>query len=205
VRWVGDGLELLSETHLLAHGDCAPLVAACVAAAGFSFAVDVTIPEQHAFSTIKDGPARIVTLSDSTRQRNVTLGWGEIGLRETALVLRVHHAASSDNGTPTSWIPAPPPGRVHLVVTYQTSVGARWYVDGQAVAANTWDSARKRAVPAISGALDVWSPTARLALGGEVIPDAQDGGLRPFIGTYHRVECYAGALDAETALRVSAP
>jgi hypothetical protein len=206
VTWRADGLRLDTETRLLSANAATSITDACIAANAVSIEAELTIDAVPPFTTATTGPARIVTLSQDSEQRNVTLGWGEIGLAQPALVLRLRQGAGAGahNGVPAHWIPAPPPGRVHLLVTYQAGVGARWYVDGKEVPSQTWDYQRKRAVDA-RGPLTGWSRAARLALGGEVLPDARDGGLRPWLGTYHLVAIYGSAIDPATALQLTAP
>lgn len=205
VLWSDDGLRLRAETHLLAAGAATHLTDAGVAADAISIEAELTITDPVPFDTAVIGPARIVTLSEGSEQRNATLGWGEIGLQEPALVLRLRQDGDgAPNGLPTHWIPAPSPGRVHVLVTYQGGVGARWYVDGREIPSRTWHYRRREAVES-RGSLQAWSRTARLALGGEVEPDAEDGRLRAWLGTYHRVAIYGGAIDAATALRLTSP
>lgn len=205
VTWRGDGLRLNEETRLMSADAATSINDACIAANAVSIEAELTIDVMPPFTTATTGPARIVTLSQDSEQRNVTLGWGEIGLDQPALVLRLRQGAGTGarNGVPAHWIPAPPPGRVHLLVTYQADVGARWYVDGKEVPSHTWDYQRKREVDA-RGPLTSWSRSARLALGGEVVPNERDGGLRPWLGTFHLVAIYAAAIDPATALRLTA-
>lgn len=199
--WKGDGLSLVRETHLLAEGDVAAFTAACIAADGFTIAVDLDLGIEPPFRTRADGPGRIVTLSEDARTRNVTLGWGEIGLTQPALTLRLRQDDhGTPNGDPTHWIPAPPAGRHRVVVTYGRGAPPRWFVDGTEIFGQVWsyeDRAPSR--HAGTGSLRDWSPTARLSLGGEVIPFDQDGGLRPWLGTYHEVALWAESLSAEQA------
>lgn len=200
-QWTADGLTLVRETHLLAEGDLAALTAACIAAEGFTIAIDLDLGIDPPFPTRADGPGRILTLSENARARNVTLGWGEIGLTQPALTLRLRQDDhGTPNGTPTHWIPAPPAGRHRVVVTYGRGAPPRWFIDGDEVVGQVWSYEDKApARHAGTGSLRAWSPAARLALGGEVVPFDQDGGLRPWLGTYHEVALWAGALNAEQA------
>jgi hypothetical protein len=211
ITWNTDGLVLKSETALMAGNNSQALIDACLAAGALSIEADITVPGPPPFSTSNDGPARIITLSESSSERNQTLGWGEIGITEPALVLRIRQgdqqsarAKGHFNGTPAHWIPVTPRGRLHVVVTYQMGVGTLWYVNGREVPSRSWDYATKTAKES-NGPLRDRSPQARLALGGEVEPDPNDGGLRPWLGTYHLVALYSAALTPQQALELTAP
>ncbi len=105
----------------------------------------------------QEGPARVVTLSTDTSQRNFTLG--QSGSRWT---FRLRASTTSSNGMPDFEAPE---GSVtgeaaHLVVTRDAEGVVRFYVDGKQVAEQ-----------AIGGDLSGWDPSYRLALANELTGD----------------------------------
>jgi hypothetical protein len=125
--------------------------------------------------TDQSGPARIVTLSRNTGERNFTLGQDgdkvEVRLRTTK---------TSTNGIPAL---ASKPGSLradwlHVVYTFNRSGQARLYVDGE-----------RSAEQAIGGDFLNWDGDFSLALANELTSD------RPWLGTFRLVAIYNRALS----------
>ncbi|MDP1562983.1 MAG: DUF1592 domain-containing protein [Pirellulaceae bacterium] len=125
----------------------------------------------------QDGPARILTISSGTSQRNITLGQAK-----DAYHVRCRTRKTNDNGTPdlqavagsaqVAW--------THLVYTFQPSGLATLYVNGQ-----------EQGTQQIGGDFSNWSEGFHLAIGNETSGD------RPWHGHLRRVAIYDQALTPE--------
>jgi len=132
------------------------------------------------------GPARIVTLSRDTSERNFTLGmdgrydgWPPKG--GTRFITRLRTTQTGANGMPrlhtaTGSVVA---DLTHLVFTRTSKGTTRMFIDGD-----------PRAKGEIGGDLSGWNPDFRLALGDEFTQD------RPWEGTFHLLAVYGRALTA---------
>jgi hypothetical protein len=122
------------------------------------------------------GPARIITSSVSTSQRNFTLGQ-----HGTSLHGRVRTTEVGENGAPGAQSPEGLIGTnaVHTVFTRDAAGQATLYVDGNLVKSDL-----------IGGDFSGWQLDYALALGSELSSE------RHWVGTYHRVAVYNRALDA---------
>ncbi|MBE9159639.1 hypothetical protein IQ265_22795 [Nodosilinea sp. LEGE 06152] len=131
-------------------------------------------PAQVTYSQL---PARIVTLSANTDNRNVTLGQGN-----NKYVTRLRTTTTRSNGD-AKVLEA---GQVslnqltHLVYTRDRAGVATFYINGQ-----------PQQSAAIDGDLSNWDAAFRLALGNELTGD------RPWLGEYHLVAIYNRALSGE--------
>ncbi|MGG6237505.1 LamG-like jellyroll fold domain-containing protein [Nodosilinea sp. AN01ver1] len=131
-------------------------------------------PAQLTYSQL---PARIVTLSVDTGNRNVTLGQGN-----NRYVTRLRTTTTGSNGD-AKVLEA---GQVnlnqltHLVYTRDRAGVATFYINGQPQQSTT-----------IDGDLSNWDAAFRLALGNELTGD------RPWLGEYHLVAVYNRALTGE--------
>ena len=127
------------------------------------------------------GPARIVTLSRNSSDRNITFGQDgdrfEIRLRTTRTDRNGRPPLRSFHGTLS-------PRRLHVVYTRTRSGRADLYVDG------------KRVMNAPSpGTFANWHGASRLALGNEF------GKGRPWLGTFYRVALYSRHLSGAEVAR----
>lgn len=128
----------------------------------------------------QSGPARIVTISADSGQRNATLG--HEGAR---FEVRLRTTRTNGNGLPAL---ASPEGtaraeRTHVAYTFARDGNARIYVNGKRVAEQN-----------TGGDLSNWDENFRLGLGNELTGD------RPWDGSFHFVALYSRALgDAEVA------
>jgi len=128
----------------------------------------------------QDGPARVVTLSDGSLLRNVTLGHGGSGSEPmTAYNVRLRTSTSTDNGIPALITAANeiPAAKHHVVYTRRADGVVTVYVDGT-VSTST----------AGSGDLSNWNSNYRLSLGNEV------GASRAWVGGLHLVAIYDRSL-----------
>ena len=141
--------------------------------------------------TAQAGPARILTLSSGTSQRNFTLGQDG-----DKFDVRFRSTKTDPNGQPSL---ASPAGSVkirptHVAYTFEPSGKARLFVDGE-----------EKASRDLGGDLSNWEGGFRLALANETTKD------RPWRGTFHRVAIYSRALApdeiraAAVALRIPRP
>ena len=121
----------------------------------------------------QQGPARIVTLSNSASSRNVTLGQDK-----RRFDVRLRTDKTSTNGIPSlsSRNGAVGAKLTHVVYTRDRDGLAMIHVDGNPVG-------RDR----VAGKTTTWDRRSRLALANEF------GGGRPWQGTYHRVAIYSRA------------
>jgi len=122
------------------------------------------------------GPARIVSLSANSSQRNVTLG--QDGKRYD---VRLRAKSTNSNGIPSTATPKNSVNMAltHVVYTRDASGVAQIYIDGE-----------QRVSKKVKGKLAGWSDTCRLSLANEVT------GGRPWLGKLHLVSVYNRALDA---------
>ena len=123
------------------------------------------------------GPARILTISKDTSNRNFTLG--QDGHRYD---LRLRTGKTSHNGMPSLASPAKSVSTelAHLAYTREPSGKARFYVNGKQVAEKT-----------VAGDLKNWDGNYRLALGNEFSNN------RAWLGAYHLVAIYGRALTVQ--------
>ncbi len=128
----------------------------------------------------QSGPARVVTLSLDTGQRNFTLGQ-TMG----RYVVRLRTTTTGVQGTPEFMAPE---GSVlteltHVVFTRSLAGTARIYINGEMVAEGV-----------VGGDLSNWEDTMRLALGNELTGD------RSWLGSLSLVAIYDLPLTAEQVL-----
>ena len=123
----------------------------------------------------QDGPARIVTLSKNSSERNITIGQ-EAG----SLQARLRTTRTSKNG-----MPAISTGRslstrpTHIVYSRDRSGRATVYLNGKRTKEQT-----------VAGVMTNWDGSHHLALGNELSND------RPWLGTYYLVAIYNRDLSA---------
>ncbi|SVC93798.1 uncharacterized protein METZ01_LOCUS346652, partial [marine metagenome] len=125
----------------------------------------------------QDGPARIMTISKDTSNRNFTLG--QDGHKYD---LRLRTSKTSRNGMPSLASPAKSVTTVltHLTYTRERSGKARFYLNAKQVAEKN-----------VAGDLKGWDGNYRLALGNEFSND------RAWQGSYHLLAIYGRALSPQ--------
>ena len=123
------------------------------------------------------GPARIVTLSKNSNERNATLGQ-----EGDQIETRLRTTATSTNGIPAirSESRSLSDRLTHVVYTRDRGGNARIYVNG-----------RQRKQGKVSGTLGNWNDSFQLALANELSGD------RPWLGELHLVAVYSRGLTAE--------
>ncbi|NJL48605.1 MAG: LamG domain-containing protein [Leptolyngbyaceae cyanobacterium SM2_5_2] len=131
-------------------------------------------------------PARIVTLSTDTGQRNFTLGQ-----TNNQYLMRLRTTTTGINGADRVLEVGPVNVNqlTHLVYTRDIEGNAILYINGQV---------QQRA--RIDGNLSNWNDTYQLALGNELTGDGQrpaQEGQRTWLGEYHLVAIYNRALSTE--------
>lgn len=132
-------------------------------------------------NTTQAGPARIVSLSKDSNNRNFTLGQDGDNY-ET----RFRTDQTSDNGLPASVTPSKTvkPTLTHVVYTRSRAGSARMYIDGRQVSRTD-----------VPGSLSNWNKSFGLALANEHVLG------RPWLGTFHLVAIYNRALSAKDVMR----
>ncbi|CAB1055660.1 hypothetical protein D1BOALGB6SA_393 [Olavius sp. associated proteobacterium Delta 1] len=178
VSWIeGGGLSIDAAT-LVASADAATkVIDACKSGSA------ITIEAWIKPATVdQDGPARIVTLSDTDYRRNFTLGHGLWGNKPQDLVnVRLRTTATGNNGiNPSVTSPAGSltAEMTHVVYTFKRSGEATIYINGVAVAQRH-----------IHGDLSNWDDTMQLGLANEMSAN------RPWLGEYHLLAIYGRALS----------
>lgn len=129
------------------------------------------------------GPARILTLSDTTTSRNFMLGQGETEGGSGALYnVRLRTTATDVNGTPsiTSQAYILRTLLTHVVYTRDADGNASLYLDGI-----------RREYQTLGGSMSNWNPNYELAIGNELTND------RPWLGTLYLAAVYDRALTPE--------
>lgn len=170
LTWKQDGgLELKSAAALATKDPAKELVAAIRGTREFTVSMRITPA-----NTKQEGPARILTLSQGSGERNLTLG--QEGDRYE---IRVRGKGTGNNGT-IDWktdaktVKTEP---VHLLLVREASGKTRLFLDGKEAISRD-----------LGGDLGDWKDSYRLVLGNET------NGDRPWLGTYHEVAVYDSAL-----------
>lgn len=175
IRWVAGGLVINAPT-LIASDTAATKVIDAVRASN-----EITVEAWvEPATTTQDGPARIVTISHNTLNRNVTLSQGLWGDQPPDLYdARLRTTATDANGEPSLSTPAGTltTALTHVVYTRATNQEATLYVNGAEQI--SWIT---------GGDMSNWDTTYRLAIGNELT------GERPWLGTIYRVAIYNRAL-----------
>ena len=133
----------------------------------------------------QDGPARMVTLSGGSSERNFTLGQ-----EGDKVDVRLRTTKTSGNGIPSLNSPGRSlaPRLTHIVYTRNRGGRARLFLNGK-------QQAEKR----VPGAMANWNGKYRLALANELSSE------RPWLGTFHLVAIYSRDLSVgEVALHFKA-
>lgn len=122
----------------------------------------------------QSGPARIVTLSRDSSNRNVTLGQDQ-----AAFDIRFRTDRTGPNGLPSLSSGPLQKQATHVVFTRSKNGAGALFINGQLVKSQSFPGLPRN-----------WDPGYRLALGNELSGD------RPWLGTYHQVAIYDRALSA---------
>ncbi|MEE9448007.1 MAG: PQQ-dependent sugar dehydrogenase [Arenicellales bacterium] len=132
-------------------------------------------------SLTQSGPARIISLSDDTLNRNFTLGQ-----QDDRYDVRLRTSQTNNNGTPSLTVPASTVKTElsHVVYTRDNNNNAAIYVNGV-----------PQIVGSVNGTISNWDNTYALHLGNE------NTGDRPWLGTLFLVAIYCQALDSHAVVQ----
>lgn len=179
--WLADGgLSLNGAAQVASSGAATKIIDASRASNALSVEVWITPA-----NVTQSGPARIVTLSGSSTERNFTLGQGKYGSTPPDVFdarLRTTDGSNNANGEPSLTTPAGAASAAlsHVVYTRGATGDSAIYVNGESAASSK-----------VGGTFDNWNGSYRLGLGNEFNSD------RPWLGTLHRVAVYDCMLDAD--------
>ena len=174
--WVPGALSINSSTIVESSGAATKVINAVTA----SNAITIEAWVKPANIT-QDGPARIVTLSQNTGNRNFTMGQGRWGSDPPDVFdLRLRTTTTSNNGMPSITTPSGTATTTltHVVYTRDASGSAKTYVNAVSQASGT-----------VGGNLSNWNATYKLGLANEFTLD------RPWLGELHLVAIYDTALS----------
>ena len=177
VAWQRDGLHVTAPTLITSEKPARKLIDACRASQEVTLEVWLQ-PD----NVIQDGPARILSLSSSKTERNVTLGQGMYGsYAPDVYMTRLRTTRTSTNGLPAVVTPAgiATTALTHVVYTRRANGQATLYVDGQA-----------RGILTVEGDLSNWDDRMPLLLANELSND------RPWLGVFRLAAVYSRALTA---------
>ncbi|MBN1676204.1 MAG: FecR domain-containing protein [Kiritimatiellae bacterium] len=197
LRWLpGGGLALDRPTLLASRGAAAGLVRACKASNELTLEVWCTpVNPRQGTESVHDTGARIVTCSTDHSTRN--FGLDQLG---SSFGVRIRSTETGPNGSPegsSMWLlrtadEVVRAERTHLVVTRDASGNVRLFVNGAELARCT-----------LGGTFANWDAAYPLLLGRELFPEgSEQGRVRAWRGTYHRVAVYSRALAREEVRRL---
>ena len=170
VRHSADGLEITGKTLIRSEQPPARLIESLKQAGSLSIEAWVRPANKD-----QSGPARIVTLSRDSGQRNFTLGQDA-----DKLDVRLRTTKTSTNGIPS--VASKPKSLstelTHAVYTFDRSGKGTLYINGQ-----------RKVEQQIGGSLSNWDGGYELALANELSRD------RPWLGTFRLVAIYSRALS----------
>lgn len=172
VAWEPSGLAVHASTLLVHEHPPTRLIDAVTASQAITVEAWITPA-----NTNQRGPARIVTLSSGSSQRNFTLGQDA-----DRFEARFRTTRSNANGIPhlSSLGNSAEARPTHVALTRDADGHTRLYVEGQEQTSHQ-----------VGGDLSNWSREFQFALANETSGD------RPWLGTLHRVAVYARALKPD--------
>ncbi len=173
----GGGLAVNGTSAISSSGAATKIISA--ASGGGALTLEAWIAPQN---VNQDGPARIVSLSDSSTNRNLTLGQGMWGTQpKTVYDFRLRTTGTDDNGQPslTTNTNTAQVRLQHLVVTFSNNGQRRFYLDGALIKSDS-----------PGGTLNNWDTALPLLLANE------SDGSRPWLGDFHLVAFYGRVLSA---------
>lgn len=183
--WVDGGLQTTGEGIVIASGSAAKIRNACQASDELTVEVWVTPDNGTQF-----GPARIVTYSQDTLERNFTLGQGNFD-GAAGWAGRARTTVTNASGVPEVFYDGSVATELsHVVFTRSSGGTSTLFLDGLEIQQL-----------AVGGDFSVWSDSAshQFAWGNEITLD------RDWAGTFHLVAVYGRALsDQEVAQNFAA-
>lgn len=147
-------------------------------------------------NTTQDGPSRIVSISNNSTNRNITLAqglWSGRPANQYNVRLRTNRTGNNgSNPSLSSPVGALTTGLTHVVYTYDTATEtARMYINGVEQTPRYINSGGGDTGSPVTGNLSSWARNYRLVLANE-----RDGG-RPWLGDIYLVAFYNKALTAQ--------
>lgn len=172
IRLTDQGLQLLGKTALASDKPPQQLLKSLRQANAITLEAWITTAKVD-----QSGPARIISLSKNTSERNVTLGQDgdkfDVRLRTTKRSTNGLPSVNSGGGKVNT-------KRTHIVYTRSSNGQAAIFLNGKQI--------KKENVP---GDFGNWDAQATLVLGNEATND------RPWLGTFHLVAIYNRALNPQ--------
>ena len=181
VSWTEEGLLVKEPVLITTERPAAKIINACRKSNEITLEAWI-----RPANVTQDGPARIISISNSKTQRNITLGQGMHGNRPADLYMaRLRTTQTSTNGLPAV---VSPPGTAtsnltHVVYTRGRDTRATLYINGQ-----------DRGILKIGGDFSNWDDKMPLLLGDEVSED------RSWLGLLHLCAIYSRALTPSEVL-----
>ncbi|MBP6016456.1 MAG: right-handed parallel beta-helix repeat-containing protein [Candidatus Promineofilum sp.] len=181
VTWSAQGLKLDEPALITSERPATKIVNACRSTQ------EITLEAWIQPSNVtQDGPARIISISKSKTERNVTLGQGLHGNQPADLyMVRLRTSQTSINGLPAVVSPAGSAAAdmTHVVYTRHNNKRATLYINGQ-----------DRGLLDIDGNFNSWDDKMPLLLGNELSED------RPWLGLLKLCAVYSRALTPAEVL-----
>jgi len=177
INWlVNGGINITTAVKIASGVAASKIHAACAANNAISLETWI-LPS----NTTQNGPARILSLSENTTNRNFTLG--QEGDRYD---VRLRTSATNNNGTPSLAVPASTVKTElsHVVYTRTNDGNASIYINGI-----------PQVVGTIGGVISNWNTAYQLLLANEATGD------RPWLGEMHLAAVYCDALSSEDVLQ----
>ena len=177
VTWQSGGLDVTGSTLISSESPAHKVITACKASNEVTLEVWI-----EPANVSQDGPARILSISSSKTERNLTLGQGLYGTQAPDVyITRLRTKQTSVNGLPAVVTPA------GTATTALTHVAYTRRADGQAV---LYVNGQDRGVLNIDGAFSNWDDRMPLLLANELSED------RPWLGVLRLAAVYSRALTA---------
>ena len=175
ISWIAGGISVNTPAEIRTQGPATKLIDAVQVSGAFTMEAWMRTSDLS-----QNGPARVVSLSNSPSLRNVTLGQGVYNRGGDRIEVRTRTTGTSNNGTPGT---STPNGTLttdmhHVVFTYAASGTGTVYIDGV-----------QQGSSQLNGDLSNWDPGYSLNLANE------QSGDRPWLGELHLVAFYDKALS----------
>ncbi|MCP4967464.1 MAG: hypothetical protein GY926_19800, partial [bacterium] len=177
VTWTGTGALDVTGNTLISSGSAASKISNAVIASD-EITVEAWIEPGN---LTQNGPARIVTISDTPSSRNTTIGQGVYNNGSDRIEARLRTTGTGANGTPATQTPTGSLGTSlqHVVFTRDSTGVTTVYIDGTVAQTGT-----------ASGNMGGWDTSYQFGLAAEL------DNSRYWHGTYHLVAVYDQALNA---------
>ncbi|MEM7279818.1 MAG: PKD domain-containing protein, partial [Pseudomonadota bacterium] len=174
VTWIPGGLRVDTSAEIRSPGPASKLIDA--ARANNAFTMEAWLKTAD---LTQNGPARVVSISENSSSRNLTLGQGVYNNGGDRIEVRARTSDTSNNGQPST---ATEQGSLttdlqHVVFTIDDQGNTTIFIDGV-----------QRASEEIGGDLSNWDTDHVLSLANEASGD------RPWLGELHLVAFYDRAL-----------